>query len=167
MKVYIIDYHKDDPKKCTGKKLVKLKFAELCRTGKGLILDPYSIRVISILDKDIAKKVGITIVDTSWNSTSEIEFQNIRGEHRRLPILFAGNPTNYGIAYRLSSIEALIAAYYILDEVLDAERISKIIKWGHTFLELNKELLESYRGKTEDEILKIEKEMLEKILREP
>ncbi|BFH73346.1 DUF367 family protein [Sulfurisphaera javensis] len=167
MKVYIIDYHKDDPKKCTGKKLVKLHFAELTRQGKGIILDPYSIRTLSILDKDIAKKAGITIVDTSWNETSEIEFRNIKGEHRRLPILFAGNPTNYGIAYKLSSIEALIAALYIINEVEESLKIANLIKWGHTFLELNKELLESYRNKSESEIIKIEKEIIEKILREP
>ncbi|BFI75324.1 DUF367 family protein [Sulfurisphaera ohwakuensis] len=167
MKVYIIDYHRDDPKKCTGKKLIKLNFAELTRYGKGIILDPYSKRILSIFDKDIALKTGITIVDTSWNSTSKIEFEKIKGEHRRLPILFAGNPTNYGIAYKLSSIEAVIASLYILNEVEEAIKIANIIKWGHTFLELNKELLESYRNKSENEILEIEREVIEKIIREP
>jgi len=167
MRVYIIDYHKDDPKKCTGKKLVKLNFAEFSRIGRGIILDPFSKRLISITDKDIILKDGITLVDTSWNSISENEFKKIRGEHRRLPILFAGNPTNYGIAYKLSDIEALIATFYIIDEVEEALKISKIVKWGHTFIELNMELLEAYRNKTEEEIANIEKEIIEKILREP
>lgn len=167
MRVYIIDYHKDDPKKCTGRKLIKLNFAEPSRIGKGIILDPFSKKIFSFSDKDIANKTGITIVDTSWNATSKVEFENIRGEHRRLPILFAGNPIHYGIAYKLSTIEAVIAALYILDEVDEAMRLSNIVKWGHTFIELNKELLESYRNKSEDEILHIEKEIIEKILREP
>ena len=167
MRVYIIDYHKDDPKKCTGKKLVKFNFAELSRVGRGIILDPFSKRLLSITDKDLIVKNGITLIDTSWNSISENEFLKVKGEHRRLPILFAGNPTNYGIAYKLSDIEALIATFYIINEIDEAIRISKIVKWGHTFIELNKELLESYRNKTEEEIVNIEKEIIEKIMREP
>ncbi|QXJ33205.1 DUF367 family protein [Saccharolobus shibatae] len=165
MKVYVIDYHKDDPKKCTGKKLVKLKLAELTRVGKGIILDPFSERTLSINDKDILIKSGITIIDTSWNNPSQNEFKNVRGEHRRLPILFAGNPVHYGIAYKLSSLEALMATLYILDEVDEAIKFSNIVKWGHTFIELNKELLEAYRNKDEEEIKKIEEEIIEKILR--
>ena len=167
MRVYIIDYHKDDPKKCTGKKLVKFNFAEFSKVGRGIVLDPFSKRLLSITDRDTILRDGITIIDTSWNSISEIEFQKVKGEHRRLPILFAGNPTNYGIAYKLSDIEALIAALYIIGEIEEAIRISKIVKWGHTFIELNRELLESYKNKTEKEIEEIEKEIIEKIMGEP
>ncbi|QGA54693.1 DUF367 family protein [Sulfolobus sp. E5-1-F] len=165
MKVYVIDYHKDDPRKCTGKKLVKLKLAELSKVGRGIILDPFSERTLSIKDKDILIKRGITIIDTSWNNTSLNEFKSVRGEHRRLPILFAGNPIHYGIAYKLSSVEALIATLYILNEVDEAMKFSNVVKWGHTFIELNEELLEAYRNKDEEEIKRIEKEIIEKILR--
>ncbi|AKA75075.1 DUF367 family protein [Saccharolobus solfataricus] len=164
MKVYIIDYHKDDPKRCTGKKLVKLKIAEFTRVGKGVVLDPFAQITLSNKDKDIVRRIGITIVDTSWNNTSQSEFKNIRGEHRRIPILFAGNPIHYGIAYKLSSIEALIATLYIVDEVEEAIKLSNVVKWGHTFIELNKELLEAYKNKTEEDIKKIEREIIEKIL---
>jgi len=167
MRVYVIDYHKDDPKKCTGKKLVKFNFAEFSKVGRGIILDPFSKRLLSIIDKEVIIKNGLTLVDTSWNNTSENEFQKVKGEHRRLPILFAGNPTHYGIAYKLSDIEALVATFYIIDEIDEAMKISRIIKWGHTFIELNKELLESYRNKKEEEIANIEKEIIEKIMKEP
>jgi len=61
----------------------------------------------------------------------------------------------------------VIASLYILNEVEEAIKIANIIKWGHTFLELNKELLESYRNKSENEILEIEREVIEKIIGEP
>ncbi|BCU70577.1 hypothetical protein KN1_18740 [Stygiolobus caldivivus] len=166
MNIFIIDYNQDDPKKCTGKKLIRLGLAKLTRTEKGIVLNPYSNITLSIDDKEIALRNGITAIDASWNIISQNSLAK-RNNHRRLPILFAGNPTHYAIAYKLSTLEALAASLYILDEVKEAIKLLNTIKWGHTFLELNRELLESYRGKKEKEILEIEKEILDKILREP
>ena len=163
MKIYIIDYHKDDPKKCTGKKLVKLGLAKKSIKGYGIILNPYSNIILSIKDKNIAEKGGITAIDTSWNNNNAEEFR-LKGVHRRLPILFAANPVHYGMAYKLSTLEAIAATLYILDYVEEALKILNTVKWGHTFLELNHELLEEYRGKDDKEILLIEKDMLNKIM---
>lgn len=166
MKLFVIDYDQDDPKKCTGKKLVRLGFAKLTRIERGIVLDPFSAITISIRDKELAIKEGITAIDASWNAINEKSFKK-RNTHRRLPLLFAGNPIHYAIAYKLSTLEAFAAALYILDEVEEAIKLLNTIKWGHTFLELNKELLEAYRGKEEEEILIIEREILSKILGEP
>ncbi|MDG7016690.1 MAG: DUF367 domain-containing protein, partial [Nitrososphaerota archaeon] len=76
-----------------------------------------------------------------------------------LPILLAGNPTNYARPGMLSSLEALAAALYILGEVEEAERFLAIYKWGPTFETLNKEPLEDYRkARTEGKVLQRERE---------
>jgi len=166
MKLFIIDYGQDDPKKCTGKKLVRLGFAKLTKHEMGIVLDPFSRITLSIDDKELALKEGITALDASWNIITEKTFIK-KNTHRRLPALFAGNPTHYAIAYKLSTLEALAAALYILDEVNEAMKLLNTVKWGHTFLELNKEILEAYRGRKEKEILKVENEIIDKILGEP
>ena len=61
-----------------------------------------------------------------------------------MPILIAGNPTNYAKATKLSTVEAIAGALYIAGFKDEAERVLSIFTWGHTFLELNANLLESY-----------------------
>ncbi|AHC52440.1 hypothetical protein SUSAZ_03300 [Sulfolobus acidocaldarius SUSAZ] len=162
MKIYIIDYHKDDPKKCTGKKLIRLGYAKPTNKGIGIVLDPFSETVLGIEDSEILIKQGLTAVDTSWNNTTINEFKST-GFHRRLPILFAGNPTNYALAYRLSTLEAISATLYILEQTELSFSILNTVKWGKTFYELNKDILESYKGKKRDEIIEIENEIIDKI----
>ncbi|MEM1626203.1 MAG: DUF367 family protein [Sulfolobaceae archaeon] len=165
MKVYIIDFDQDDPKKCTGKKLVRLGYGRFIKRPKGIILNPYSKRILSIEDKSIILRRGITVIDSSWKSSDETFFKRFYTNSRRLPFLLAGNPINYAKAYILSSLEAIVASFYIIDEIDLALEIASKIKWGMTFINLNRELLESYRGKSSEEILKIEREILNE--REP
>jgi pre-rRNA-processing protein TSR3 len=61
-----------------------------------------------------------------------------------LPILFAGNPVNYSKATKLSTVEALAGALYIAGFKEDAKKLLSVFVWGHTFLELNANLLENY-----------------------
>ena len=61
-----------------------------------------------------------------------------------MPILIAGNPTNYAKATKLSTAEAIAGALYIAGFKNEAEKVLSIFTWGHTFLELNAGLLESY-----------------------
>ena len=70
----------------------------------------------------------------------------MRGTYRCLPVLIAGNPVNFGKATKLSTVEALAAALYIVGYEDQAGELLSIFKWGHTFLELNHERLESYKN---------------------
>jgi len=61
-----------------------------------------------------------------------------------LPILIAGNPTNYAKATKLSTVEAIAGALYIAGFKDEAQKVLSIFTWGHTFMELNADLLEGY-----------------------
>ena len=54
--------------------------------------------------------------------------------------MLAANPTNYAKLGKLSSVEALAGALYILSEKELAAKMMDKFKWGHTFLELNVDL---------------------------
>jgi pre-rRNA-processing protein TSR3 len=69
---------------------------------------------------------------------------HVKGTSRCLPILIAGNPVNFGKATKLSTTEALAGALYIAGFKDEAKQLLSIFTWGHTFLELNAELLENY-----------------------
>jgi pre-rRNA-processing protein TSR3 len=58
--------------------------------------------------------------------------------------LIAGNPTNYAKATKLSTAEALAGALYIAGFKEEAQKVLSIFVWGHTFFELNAELLDEY-----------------------
>ena len=166
VRVYVIDHDEDDPSKCTGKKMVRMGLAFLTDRPKGIILDPYAEIPVSIDDRGIADKLGITVVDASWNRLDKGKFPRSKLS-RRLPLLLAGNPTNYGIGYRLSSVEAVFAALYIMDLVDEAMKYVGTYKWMTTFYTLNEELLEDYRGKKAEEIMRIEKEVLARYMEGP
>lgn len=165
IKVYIIDFDQDDPRKCTGKKLVRLGYGKFTRVPRGIVLNPYSNRVLSIEDKEFILRKGITVIDSSWKKSDREFFSRFRINARRLPFLLAGNPINYAKPYILSSLEAIVASLYIIDEIEFALEIASKVKWGMTFVDMNRELLESYRGKSSEEILRIEMELLRE--REP
>jgi pre-rRNA-processing protein TSR3 len=160
IKVFVIDFKQDDPKKCTGRRMVRMGLARLTGHPKGITLNPISTKVISYNDAERVYKSGITVIDSSWARSDSKFYEKFLVDSRRLPLLVAGNPVNYGIAYKLSSLEAIAAALYIIGEKrLSLEFLSKI-RWGHTFYELNQELLDQYAGKSEDEILQIESQYI-------
>jgi pre-rRNA-processing protein TSR3 len=78
-----------------------------------------------------------------------------------LPILVAGNPTNYAQPTKLSTAEALSAALYITGFKDESEELLSIFKWGHTFFDLNLEMLEGYaKAKDSTEIVEIQKRFI-------
>ena len=93
-------------------------------------------------DKYIALK--ITVLDCSWRLAEDLLKTHNKGLQRRLPYLVPANPVNYGKPYKLSSVEAVAAALYILGEKEHSQEIFEGFKWGPHFIELNKDLLEAY-----------------------
>lgn len=151
----------DDPTKCTARKMINMDLArpvsrKFHAPDKMIVLNPWAHRVLSPPDRG-AKSV--LAVDASWNQAQEVFFRRLGGKHRRLPILLAGNPTNYARPGVLSSLEAVAATMYILGEVDEAKRYLDIYKWGPTFLTLNQEPLEAYRrSRTEGKVLQSQRE---------
>ncbi len=169
-RIYVVELGEDDPSKCTARKMIKKGLA--CRRRspppRSLTLDPYVETPVTRLDRPIVEAHGVTVIDASWNKLSPMRYTRVVRRarvRRRLPLLIAANPPHYGLAYRLSSIEAVAATLYITGFREQAQKILSIYKWGMTFLTLNAELLEAYASaETPLDILSIEAELLSKIL---
>ena len=68
----------------------------------------------------------------------------------------AGNPVNYSKLNKLTTVEALAAAAYILGNSDMANTLLDKFKWGHTFFALNKNILQDYtKAKSESEIVEL------------
>jgi pre-rRNA-processing protein TSR3 len=118
-----------------------------------LLLDPTADQALSPADRYIR---SITVLDCSWEvlDTGAVSTWRIR---RALPFLMASNPVNFGKAYKLSSIEALAAAIYILGDKERASDILSKVGWGMRFLEVNKEPLDLYaNAKDSTDVVKIQ-----------
>ncbi len=134
----------DDPKKCTAAKLVKFGLANNVHktSNKTLVLDPFAEKTLLNKDKKLIRSV--TGIDCSWSLADKTFVKKFTGIRRKLPPLFAGNPVNYSKLNKLTTVEAISAALYILGhQDLSLKMLDKF-KWGHTFYELNKELLDEY-----------------------
>lgn len=159
----IYDYHQDDPSKCTSAKLQKFHLARQLHSLKdiprsAIVLNPSSNLTLSFQDRSLIEKYGLVGLDCSWNLSEDTLQNNIKGENRRLPTLLAGNPTNYSIRGRLSTVEALAAALVLTGFEKEAKRLLAVFNWGGTFLTLNKEPLETYSRTPADQMSKQEQE---------
>ncbi len=160
-RISILMHRQDDPYKCTAAKLIKFKMANEVKKipSNYITLDPFS--KIILTKKDKQNMHGICAIDCSWKlavDTIRIN-QRSRINNRKLPALLAGNPTNYAKMGMLSTSEAISAALYILEYKEQACEIMNKFKWGHTFIELNYNILEDYSNTTEQQSIKeIEKE---------
>ena len=169
VKVLVIRLGGDDPKKSTALKLVRLGLAELLPSFRSVprgavVLDPFSPTVLTPADREHIASSSLVVIDGSWNTDiDQIRklSRTLRGVHRVLPVLKAGNPINYGILTKLSSAEAVAAALYITGFVEEALKVLSKFKWGHTFLELNSGLLDRYRSASSiDEVRRIQEDVL-------
>ncbi len=146
MNLQVLMFHQDDPRKCTAAKMVRFGLARsIQRIGRrGLVLDPFSDQVLLPRDRFLVN--AIIGIDCSW-SLAEREFSRRFGRiRRRLPPLLAGNPVNYSKLGKLTTVEALSAALTIMGFQEQAADLLGKFKWGHTFLDLNRHLLEEYSG---------------------
>ena len=162
MKVFVLELKQDDPTKCTAAKLVKFNLIQSAKflPKNTIVLNPLSKITLSKTDIHLAK--SICAIDCSWNYFNETitKLKVLRKRiNRRLPLLLAGNPINYAKIGKLTTAEAIAGSLYILGFKSNAEELLNKFKWGHTFIDLNFELLELYKDQENpNEILSIEKE---------
>ena len=148
MKITVFHADECDRKKCTSIKMEKLGKCRLVyninRIPSGaIVLNPYAEKAVSYEDYKFVERT-------------------LSKYHRSLPFLIATNPVNYGKACILSTVEAISATLYITRFKDEARDILDGFKWGHTFLELNHDLLESYsEADTSAEVVRIQNEFLE------
>ncbi len=146
--IFIYHMRECDPKKCTALRLERLGLARIVGRlqavpSGALLLYPFSGIMVSPKDRELILGQGVAAIDCSWNRLRQIAGTS-RFETRQLPFLLAGNPINYAIPQKLSTVEALAATLIIAGfEGLGGKLMGKF-KWGDTFLSLNREPLALY-----------------------
>ncbi len=108
------------------------------------MLNPFAEVAFSPADRQRVQDFGIVALDCSWEHAQKVMSTHVKGTSRCLPILLAGNPTNYAKPTKLSTAEALAGALFIAGFRDESERLLSIFIWGHTFFELNEKVLKSY-----------------------
>jgi pre-rRNA-processing protein TSR3 len=159
MQVQVLMFRQDDPKKCTAAKIVKFKLATCVRSTSSntLLLDPFAQK--TLLRNDAYLVNSITGIDCSWELAGKTFAKKFSGIARKLPPLLAGNPVNYSKLGKLTTVEAIAGATFIMNFSSLGHNILDKFKWGHTFYDLNHDLFEDYsHANSEEEISAIIKE---------
>jgi len=164
-KIYIYHKRECDVKKCTALRLGRFRLAEIVHSMReiphpSILLYPFCEDTLSPGDRGIASAGTLAAIDCSWN---QFQAERIpRGlAPRRLPFLLAANPVNYSVPYRLSTLEALAAALYIMGFTDESSLLLSKVKWGDTFMTLNAEPLSLYsKARDQEEVRRIEKEYM-------
>ncbi len=159
------DLEQCDPKRCSGRKLARLGCLRELRIQQrfpGVALTPSATDCISPGDYHLVHSDGLAVVDCSWNRLDDVPFARIRSAAPRLlPWLVAANPVNYGKPCKLTCAEALAAGLYIAGYRDAAELLMNKFKWGHGFISLNRDVLESYlRCTTGEEVIETQNRWL-------
>jgi len=173
--VRITIYHaaQDDPKKNTALRLNRRGLARIVTKirflpKRSIVLNPFGEIALSPADRERIEQFGLVALDCSWEHAQKVMGEHVRGTSRCLPILIAGNPVNFGKLTKLTTAEAIAAALYIAGFKKEAEEVLSIFTWGHTFLELNKMLLDNYvTAKDSGDIVEMQTRLLKTQKREP
>jgi pre-rRNA-processing protein TSR3 len=169
--VKLIIYHarQCDPRKCSALKLKRHNLVRIVHHTKSLprgaaILNPFSTNALSPADRERIEKRGLVALDLSWeHANNGAKFLSLRGAPRCLPYLIAGNPVNYGKPTKLSTVEALASALIITGLEEEGEKLLSIFKWGSTFMDLNKHILNLYKGAQDStEVIELQREVMRK-----
>ncbi len=156
MEVQVFMLRQDDPTKCTAAKLVKFRLAKQVRktVQTTMVLHPFADKMV--LKKDGSLVSSITAIDCSWELAQKTFGRNFPGLCRKLPPLLAGNPVNYAKIGKLTTAESIAATLFILGLDDQAHSVLNKFKWGHTFFELNQDLLKDYsKADTQESISEI------------
>ncbi|CAK7272113.1 ribosome bioproteinsis protein tsr3 [Sporothrix epigloea] len=160
-----------DPKRCSGKKLMKLGLMRELHLGQrhaGVIITPNGRSVVSPADSELLVQFGAAVVECSWARTKEVQWNKVGGKcERLLPYLVAANSVNYGKPWRLNCVEALAAAFYICRQPDWAEAILEPFSYGEEFLNINRTLLDKYAACADAAAVKqAEEDWIEQLERE-
>ena len=160
-----------DPKRCSGKRLMKLGLMRDLHVGQrhpGVIITPNGKHTVSPADTPLLEQFGAAVVECSWARTQEVQWSKVGGKcERLLPYLVAANSVNYGKPLRLNCVEALAAAFYICGHPEWAEEVLTPFSYGKEFLEINSTLLKKYAACEDEEgVKRTEKEWMERLERE-
>lgn len=160
-----------DPKRCSGKKLMRLGMMRELHVGQrhsGIVITPNGRHVISPADRDVMDQHGVAVVECSWARIKEVQWSKVGGKcERLLPYLVAANTVNYGKPWRLNCVEALAAAFYICGHPSWAEDILAPFSYGSAFLQINSALLKRYAACVgEAEVKKTEEEWMARLEKE-
>ncbi|ADM12246.1 ribosome biogenesis protein TSR3 [Encephalitozoon intestinalis ATCC 50506] len=166
MRKIIYEFEQCDPKKCSGKKLIKQNKIEPIKKNKnfkGVVLSPDADQSISPADRDVIERFGIGLIDCSWAQLDSVDFKRLPRKHNRLlPFMVAANPVNYGKPFKLNCAEALSASLYICGFKEEAYEILNEFNYGNEFYKLNEDLLEEYSKCTSSaEVVEVQNRFLE------
>ena len=148
MRKVIYEFEQCDPKRCSGKKLIrqkKIQSIQKNRNFSGVVLSPDADKSISPSDREIIERFGIGLIDCSWAQLDAVDFKKLPKKHNRLlPFMVAANPVNYGKPFKLNCAEALSASLYICGFVDEAYEILDGFSYGDEFYKLNQDILDEY-----------------------
>jgi len=137
-----------DPKRCSGKKLMKLGMMRELHMGQrhaGVIITPNGKQVVSPADAPVLEQHGAAVVECSWARTQEVQWNKVGGKcERLLPYLVAANSVNYGKPWRLNCVEALAAAFAICGRPEWSRDILAPFSYGKAFMDINDALFKKY-----------------------
>lgn len=160
-----------DPKRCSGKRLMKLGLMRELHLGQrhaGVVITPNGKQTLSPADRPLLEQFGAAVVECSWARTGEVQWAKVGGRcERLLPYLVAANTVNYGRPWRLNCVEALAAAFAICGRPDWAAQVLAPFSYGPAFLDINASLLRRYAA-CEDEagVKRVQKEWMERLDRE-
>lgn len=160
-----------DPRRCSGKRLMRLNLLRPLNPGQrhpGVVITPNGKHTLSPADAELMATFGVAVVECSWARVAEIQWSKFGGKcERLLPYLVAANTVNYGKPWRLNCAEALAAAMWICGKEEWARGIMEPFSYGEAFLEINTSLLKRY-AKCEDEagVKRVQEEWMEKLEKE-
>ncbi|CAJ0916892.1 unnamed protein product, partial [Mesorhabditis belari] len=164
VKLGMYDFNQCDPKRCSGRRLVRFGLIDEIRLGTrfpGLMLSPIGVSTLSPADRTFIEQNGLGVVDCSWNEVEKTPMNKVKApEHRLLPYLVAANQVNYGRPCKLNCAEALAAGLWICGFQNDAKILMEKFNYGPHFLEMNKDLLEIYAAcSSPQEVIKQQKKL--------
>ncbi|VDN20527.1 unnamed protein product [Gongylonema pulchrum] len=171
LRLGMFDFKQCDPKRCTGRKLMRHGLVKVIKIGSkfgGLVLSPSANRTLSAADRSFVLAGGLAVVDCSWNQVDGTPLHRIKAAHHRLlPFLVAANPVNFGKPCQLSCVEALAAGLCIIGLKSKAVPLLDKFSWGMNFLKLNEELLSVYAScKTGAEVIAKQNAYVEEMQRQ-